>query len=275
MITIYKAREIEKYVSDFAQSRVEELDVFFRSTHRDRETGIYKLKGGAKLMDFLITLHSEIVEKMSQSHLIPQVFASPEQLLVYLLNFRTYVVDKQKLISIDEERENISYIVTELREISEAVIAMIDYVKQWYDADDTGIPYLEMRYCLMNRNVDRFVEYLKTIFASVSYAINKSSEGAYHSNLHVIMKLLGFDIISEDLTNVGRIDAVVRLSDVMYILEIKVSDSSDESDTAIRQIVEKKYPQKYMCQGYDIVIVGLSFSTTERNINGYKWSVWQ
>ena len=52
MITINKAKEIAKYVSDFANSRFEDIDIFYRTTHRDRHYGIYQLKHGPALMDF-------------------------------------------------------------------------------------------------------------------------------------------------------------------------------------------------------------------------------
>ena len=273
MITINKAKEIAKYVSDFASSRFEDIDIFYRTTHRDRHYGIYQLKHGPALMDFLISIHGNMEEKLNFPCLLPTVFASPNQLMEYLLWLRKYIVSHQDYINDNISGDNTSYIIVELSHISNDIISMIDYVKQWYDADDDNIPYLEMRFCLNSQNIGKFIAYLQKIFASISYAINKTSEGAYHSNLHIILKLLGFDIISEDETNAGRIDAVIKLSDIIYIVEIKKADRKDDSDIALQQIIDNKYPQKYMYDGYNVVALGISFCTKERNINGYKSTV--
>lgn len=270
MITINKAKEIAKYVSDFANSRFEDIDIFYRTTHRDRHYGIYQLKHGTVLMDFLISIHGNMEEKLTCQNLLPNVFASPIQMMEYLLRLRGYITQNQALINDNMLDNNLSFIIDELSRISNDLISMIDYVKQWYDADDDNIPYLEMRFCLNSQNIDQFIRYLQKIFASISYAINKTSEGAYHSNLHIILKLLGFDIISEDETNAGRIDAVIKLSDIIYIVEIKKADRKDESYMALQQIIDNKYPQKYMFDVYNVVALGISFCTKERNINGYK-----
>ncbi|MCD8292024.1 MAG: PD-(D/E)XK nuclease domain-containing protein [Prevotella sp.] len=39
------------------------------------------------------------------------------------------------------------------------------------------------------------------------------SEGYFHSNIHLVLKLLGVNVISEDATNIGRIDAAIELID--------------------------------------------------------------
>ena len=77
MITINKAKEIAKYVSNFANSRFEDIDIFYRTTHRDRNYGIYQLKHGTILMDFLGSIHGNIGERLNSPNLLPNVFASP------------------------------------------------------------------------------------------------------------------------------------------------------------------------------------------------------
>lgn len=273
MIPRHKIKQIEKYISDFALNRYDLVDSFYRGTHRDRHTGIYLLKHGTKLMDYLINIYITFEEKLSPQSLIPEVFASPEQMISFLLGYRQYIEENKKLLSDNICGQDTSYIITDLIDISESLIYMIDYVKQWYDADDSVVPYLDMRYCLTTRDVDQFIKYLQQIFASISYAINKTSEGAYHSNLHLILKLLGFNIISEDETNIGRIDATIKLSDSIYIIEVKKSESKDESKIALNQIKTKKYHQKYMCDDKQIIGLGISFSTKERNINGYQYQI--
>jgi hypothetical protein len=133
------------------------------------------------------------------------------------------------------------------------------------------IPYQELRYKLITKNVPDFIDILKSILASVSYAITKTQEGFFHSNVHLILKLLGFEIISEEQTNNGRIDSVIRFSDIIYIVEFKFNENEDLSNEALQQIKDKEYALKFAYEKKDILGIGVSFSKDNRNINGFKF----
>ncbi len=151
---------------------------------------------------------------------------------------------------------------------------MMDYAKKIYDYEDTVLPYQELRYNLITKNVHEFIKLLKSILASVSYPIAKAKEGFYHSNVFLILKLLGFDIIAEEATADGRIDAVIRLSDINYILEFKFGqEGKDESGQAMQQIKDKEYAQKYITEHIEVIGIGISFSLETRNINGWVHQV--
>lgn len=265
-----KIKRLEKYLFDFFLARFENLDHFYRTTHRDRQYGIYRLKNGNKLMDFLISIHSNIEELYYSQNLIPQKFATPEALLSSLDMFKKYLNDNQKYLDLNFEGENTDYIVNGIQKIKNELIQAIDYTKIIYDYEDAVIPYQELRYKLITNNIPDFVAILKSILASVSYAINHAQEGFFHSNVHLILKLLGFEILSEELTNNGRIDAVIRFSDKLYILEFKFNDNVDLSDEALQQIKDKEYALKFTVDKKDIYGIGISFAKDSRNINGYK-----
>lgn len=268
-----KIKQIEKYLYDFFSNRFEDLDHFYRTAHRDRNVeycGIYALKKGNKLMDFLISIHANIEEQFYFEKLIPHKFATPEALLLTLDNFKKYLNENQKYLDINFEGENTSYIISETQRIKDELLLAIDYVKTLYDYEDTVIPYQELRYKLTTNNIPDFIAILKSILASVSYAISKTQEGFYHSNVHLILKLLGFEVISEELTNNGRIDAVIRFSDKFYIVEFKFNNNDDLSDLALQQIKDKEYALKFRIEKKDIFGIGISFSENSRNINGFK-----
>ena len=105
--------------------------------------------------------------------------------------------------------------------------------------------------------------------ATVPYAIAKTQEGYFHSNIHLILKLLGFEIISEELTNNGRIDAVIRFIDIINIIEFKFGNTTDLSKSALEQIKEKKYAQKFLVEHKEIIGMGVSFNDVDRDINGF------
>jgi hypothetical protein len=228
-----KTERLEKYLFDFFSNRFEYLEAFYWPTHKDRQYGIYKLKEGNKLMDFLISIHSNIQEQFYFENLIPHKFATPEALLSALDGFKRQLNDNQKYLDINLNGEDTSYIITVIQEIKNELIQAIDYTKTIYDYEDTVIPYQELRYELITNNVTGFIQILKSVLASVSYAISKTQEGFFHSNVHLILKLLGFHILPEETTNNGRIDSVIRFSDKLYIVEFKFNDNDDLSDEAL------------------------------------------
>jgi hypothetical protein len=266
-----KIKRIEKYLFDFFSSRFDHIDSFYRSTHCDRRDGIYRLDEGPRLMDFIISIHANIQEDLYSKNLIPQKFATPEALLSALQRFKEYLLENQKYLDINYNGEQTSYIVTYTQQIKDELIQAIDYIKTIYDYEDSVIPYQELRYKLITKNVPDFIVILKSILASVSYAITKTQEGFFHSNVHLILKLLGFEIISEEQTNNGRIDSVIRFSDVIYIVEFKFNENEDLSNEALQQIKEKEYELKFAYEKKDIFGIGVSFSKDNRNINGFKF----
>ena len=265
-----KIKRLEKYLFEFFSSRFDDLDNFYRATHRDRQYGIYRLKQGNKLMDFLISIHANIEEQFYFEKLIPQKFATPEALLTALDCFKKYLNDNQTYLDINIDGENTDYIVSDIQKIKNELIQAIDYTKIIYDYEDTVIPYQELRYKLVTNNIPDFIKILTGILASVSYAITHTQEGFFHSNVHLILKLLGFEILSEEMTNNGRIDAVIRFSDKIYILEFKFNENQDLSNEALQQIKDKEYALKFTIEKKDIFGIGVSFGKDQRNINGYK-----
>ncbi len=265
-----KIKRLEKYLFEFFSTRFEELEFFYETTYRDRQDGICRLKDGDKLMDFLRSIYDIISENYNFQNLIPQKFATPEALLSSLDSFKKYLNENQKCLDLNINQENTNYIVNHIQIIKNELIQAIDYTKIIYDFEDTRIPYQELRYKLITNDIVGFVETLKSILASVSYAISHLQEGFFHSNVHLILKLLGFDILSEEPTNNGRIDAVIRFSDKLYILEFKFNDNKDSSNEALCQIRNKDYALKFTVEEKEIYGIGISFSKETKNINGFK-----
>ena len=48
--------ELSEYVSEWLDARWQHWSYVYKSIHRDRRTGIYRLKQGEKLLDYLIPL---------------------------------------------------------------------------------------------------------------------------------------------------------------------------------------------------------------------------
>lgn len=123
----------------------------------------------------------------------------------------------------------------------------------------------EIKQLLVEGKIDDFFKGIKSIFASMSYNI-KVTEAYFHSNIHMLLKTLGINIVSEDETNIGRIDSVIEFDDVIYIIEFKLSSPN----IAIEQIKSKKYYEKYFSKGKKIFLVGVACNTSEKNISSWK-----
>ena len=125
---------------------------------------------------------------------------------------------------------------------------------------------------LSGGEVEAFRTTLASLFASIPYNnyVNNtisSYEGYFASVIYAYLASLGLDITAEDVTSKGRIDLTVALGDNLYILEFKV----DGNGNALEQIKNKNYQQKYLDKGKNIYLIGIDFSSTEKNIVGFEW----
>ena len=82
-----------------------------------------------------------------------------------------------------------------------------------------------------------------------------------------MMNILEADIFAEAPTNKGRIDCVLRCPDDIYVIEFKFNQSADE---AISQIKSKKYYEPYIRFHKPLHLLGINFSTEEKNIVEWK-----
>ena len=120
---------------------------------------------------------------------------------------------------------------------------------------------------IIDHDFNKMKEILISLFASIPYTnytnnIIANYEGYYSSVIFAFLATLGFEIIAEDFTNRGRVDLTIKTSDAIVIIEFKV----DSSESALKQIKEKKYFEKYRGDGKEIYIVGISFDSSQKNI---------
>ncbi len=112
---------------------------------------------------------------------------------------------------------------------------------------------------------------ISSLFASIpynNYVKNKIAhyEGYYASVVFTYLVSLGFECIAEDTTNKGRIDLTIKLPNRIVIIEFKV----DIKETALKQIKERKYYEKYQADTREIFIVGICFSSEDKNITEFE-----
>ncbi len=132
---------------------------------------------------------------------------------------------------------------------------------------------LNIKNALKENNFDSFINYLKTIFATIPYQnyannIISKYEGYYSSVIFVYLMALGYDLIPEDITNKGRIDLTLKMKDKILIIEFKVDGQKEKP---IKQIKQRKYYEKYLQENKEIYLLGIIFDSEERNIR--KWEI--
>ena len=124
---------------------------------------------------------------------------------------------------------------------------------------------------LLNRDFNQLETTFKSLYASIPYNLFTKNpmyekEGYYVSVFYAYIKALGLELVGEDVTNKGRIDLSIKLPNSIIIIEFKVDGAS-----AIAQIREKKYHQKYLNEQKPIYLVGIEFNKEDRNISKLEW----
>jgi len=122
-------------------------------------------------------------------------------------------------------------------------------------------------------DLDGLRDELYTVFAAIPYSNFTNNklpeyEGYYASVIYAYLASLGMAVIPEDITNLGRIDFTMIYDEMVFILEFKLSEKA--TGNALKQIKEKRYYEKYQ-NHQDIYLIGIEFSSQERNIVGYEW----
>ncbi len=132
---------------------------------------------------------------------------------------------------------------------------------------------------LLNGEIEEIISNIKSFFSSIPYhTFTKSElygyEGFYGSVLYAYFSSLGVISVPEDVTNRGRIDLTLLLKDYnsVYIFEFKIKrDKKESGDTALKQIKEKRYYEKYLGKYSDIYLIGLLFDEEKRNLVDFAY----
>ena len=269
-----------RYIEKWYAARYKDWDDLFYIIHRNREYGIYKIPNGNKILDVLIAVHGEFMEHFAAKDIIPVCFSSPHQLLVFLANYRAYCQEKLTWIA-DMPLEflvhnEVESIMRMLEDVIEMATYCIDSYKVSIVDDSYRKPYVKMKQCLENGDIDAFMQEINVILNDIPYSIYRDaeSEGRYHSIIHAIMFQLGFKVISEKTTTLGRLDMLVEMQKYVYIFEFKYSkDGRNLSEDAIRQIKDKGYGLSYCNSNRKVWAVGVTLGGDRKNAFDWRMEV--
>ena len=94
-------------------------------------------------------------------------------------------------------------------------------------------------------------------------------EGYYASVFYSYFAGLGAEVAVEDSTNLGRLDMAVRYAGRTWLFEFKVIEQSG-AGAALAQLRERRYADKYRGRGEPVHLVGVEFSSADRNIRRFE-----
>ena len=146
------------------------------------------------------------------------------------------------------------------------------FIKYLTNQTSEAIYHQDKLYDDITEQPEKLKDSLSALFASIPYNnyannIIAHYEGYYSSVIFTYFMTLGFPCIAEDATNKGRIDLTIKLPDRIVIIEFKV----DSKETALEQIKQKKYYEKYLNENKEIFIIGICFDSKEKNITQFEW----
>ena len=116
-------------------------------------------------------------------------------------------------------------------------------------------------------DIEAALEHMRTYLATIPYDLENHSEKHYQTIFYLMFSFLNIYIQTEVKSAIGRADAVMHMSDTIYVFELKVDKSAEE---ALAQIDKKGYMLPYHADGKRLVKIGISFDSTQRTISEWK-----
>ena len=118
-----------------------------------------------------------------------------------------------------------------------------------------------------NGDCDGFMKRLTAFLADNSYQVVGEAELYFQNVFYLIFKLLGFYGEVERATSDGRMDAVVKTPEYIYVFEFKLDKPAQE---ALDQINSKEYALPFSADGRKLFKIGVSFSSETRRVAEWK-----
>ena len=132
---------------------------------------------------------------------------------------------------------------------------------------------IELRRLLAANDFEGLETLIRALFAAIpcQWHVNNdiaNFEGYYASVFYSHFAATGLDVVVEDSSSRGRVDMAVRLEASVLLFEFKVVERAGEG-SAISQLRERGYADKYAHLGEPIHLIGVEFSRESRNVAGF------
>ncbi len=130
--------------------------------------------------------------------------------------------------------------------------------------------YSAMNTALTEQHFEKMKDIFTHLFASIPHDWYRNNniqnyEGFYCATVYSYFMGLGYQTIAEDVTSQGRIDLTIILDESIVIMEFKLI-RNDNAASAMQQIKNKHYADKYLSYQKPIYLLALSFDSEKRNV---------
>ena len=132
---------------------------------------------------------------------------------------------------------------------------------------------VRLRQLLRENDFEGLEALFRSFFAGIPYQWYTKNdiaryEGYYASVFYSWFASAGLDVRVEESTNHGRLNMAVLFNEQVWLFEFKTVGKAPEG-TALAQIREKGYADKYRHLGQPIHLIGVEFSREERNVAAF------
>jgi hypothetical protein len=167
-----------------------------------------------------------------------------------------------------DKRRNLYTLDYPNREVEESMHNhLIAALRGIYPADSRA-PVMAIEDAFLVNDVEKVVRTINAMLKDVpALLIDKKDEHFYHTLVHLHFRFLGIYMDSEVHTSDGRMDAVVKTPNHIYILEFKIDQTAQ---IALDQIKNKDYPAKYATDPRQTVGIGINFNTEKKSVDDWK-----
>ena len=146
--------------------------------------------------------------------------------------------------------------------------SFVKFLLKNYTDEDSSNKRVDMLRALDKGDIDGFIESVNALFASIPYQIiPKENENYFSSLMHVLLKTLGYMVLSELSTYKGRADAVIKTKNFIYIFEYKMAPIP--AIEGINQIKTKGYADEFMSDPRKKIAVSIVIDKEKRCVSEY------
>ena len=129
---------------------------------------------------------------------------------------------------------------------------------------------------LKQGDIDLAMQHMQAYLAGIPYvegfkeklAEAKTKEGFYEYTFYLIFSMLNVYVRTQVKVAGGRTDMVIFISDAIYVMELKVGDTTRH---ALDQINARGYAKPYLADGRKVVKVGIRFDADKHTVD--EWEV--
>jgi Holliday junction resolvase-like predicted endonuclease len=189
---------------------------------------------------------------------------------------------------IDKSNDEVDYLIDspnlEVRK-SLAKHVLLSFGDEINDEEIVGLKPQLLK-AAIDEDAKTFADTVSAVLTRIPYTINETKnenkdeggESFYHAMLTCIMIAMDFDVASEYITNLGRIDLVWKYENKVFIIEMKFVDRTDKAqeaidkemdekvEAALSQIKDRKYYERYALAKNEVILVGLVVSTKAKDV---------